>query len=74
MPRDEVLRRLLQSGAVEVHKDVEPEAKGWAVVGRKECLFLKFSDDVLVDIGVETNTDKPKVNRHLYVTKTYRLR
>jgi hypothetical protein len=74
MPRAEVMRRLHQSGAVEVPMDVEPEGKGWAVVGREECLHLEFSEDVLVGIGAETNTDKPKVNRHMRSAKTYWLR
>ncbi len=74
MTRTETLRRLHQSGAVEVARDVLPDAKGWAVAGRSDCLFLSFTNDMLAGIGVELNANKPKMYRGAYTTNSYRLR
>ena len=74
MTQTETLRRLQQSGAVEVAKDVAPDGKGWALAGRTECLYLRFTNDVLASIGVELNADKPKMYRGGYATNTYKLR
>lgn len=74
MTRTETLRRLRQSGAVEVAKDVLPDAEGWAVAGRSDCLFLSLSNDVQAGIGVELHANKPKMHRGRHATNSYRLR
>ncbi len=74
MTRAEAVRRLHESGAIEVAKDVFSDAKGWAVAGRSDCLFLSFTNDVLAGIGVQLNADKPKMYRSSYATNSYRLR
>jgi hypothetical protein len=74
MRRAETMRRLTESGAVEVTKDVAQDARGWSIAGRSDCLFLRFTNDVLASIGVELNADKPKMYRGGYETNSYRLR
>jgi hypothetical protein len=74
MTKTETLRRLRQSGAVEVAKDLSPDGKGWGIAGRSDCLFLSFTNDMLAGIGVELNADRPKMYRVGYATNSYRLR
>jgi hypothetical protein len=73
MSQEEALRRLHSAGAMEVAKDVLPDAMGWAVVGSHDCLFLSLSNGTVAGISVEGNSDKPKMYRTWHSTNAYAL-